>query len=198
MSDRFQELGPEAPTLCTGWTTRDLAAHLVLRERRLDAAAGILLRPLAGYTGKVQRDIAAQPWEELVRQVRTGPPRWSPLGWPVAAEYGNAAEYFVHHEDIRRAQPDWRPRPPDATRDAMFWRSLRTLARLAYRGSPVGVLLQRPDGTALTGKRGPSTVIISGEVGELLLHAFGRDEVRLDFEGDPEAVASVRELRRSF
>ena len=26
--------GPDAPTLCEGWTTGDLAAHLVLREHR--------------------------------------------------------------------------------------------------------------------------------------------------------------------
>jgi hypothetical protein len=31
LSDLFDELGPQAPTLLTPWTTRDLAAHLVLR-----------------------------------------------------------------------------------------------------------------------------------------------------------------------
>lgn len=37
----FREVGPQAPTLCEGWNTTDLAAHLVVRERRLDATAGI-------------------------------------------------------------------------------------------------------------------------------------------------------------
>ena len=37
----LDETGPDAPTLCEGWTTGDLAAHLVLRERRPDAAAGV-------------------------------------------------------------------------------------------------------------------------------------------------------------
>src|SRR5882762_622635 len=32
LCDLFLELGPDAPTLCEGWTTLDLAAHLVLRE----------------------------------------------------------------------------------------------------------------------------------------------------------------------
>nr|BFE88977.1 hypothetical protein GCM10020093_115780 [Planobispora longispora] len=45
LSDLFARLGPDAPTLCEGWTTFDLAAHLVLRERRLDAAPGIALSP---------------------------------------------------------------------------------------------------------------------------------------------------------
>ena len=36
----MRAVGPDAPTLCGDWTTRDLAAHLVLRERRPDAAPG--------------------------------------------------------------------------------------------------------------------------------------------------------------
>ena len=38
LSDLLDELGPEAPTLLAPWTTRDLAAHLVLREH--DSLAG--------------------------------------------------------------------------------------------------------------------------------------------------------------
>ena len=34
LCDTFLEVGPEAPTLCSPWRTRDLAAHLVLREHR--------------------------------------------------------------------------------------------------------------------------------------------------------------------
>src|SRR5262249_33102419 len=47
------ETGPGAPTLCEGWRTGDLAAHLVMRERRPDAAAGLLGGPLAGHTRRV-------------------------------------------------------------------------------------------------------------------------------------------------
>jgi uncharacterized protein (TIGR03083 family) len=31
LCDLMLETGPDAPTLCEGWTTRDLAAHLVIR-----------------------------------------------------------------------------------------------------------------------------------------------------------------------
>ena len=34
LCDLFDELGPSAPTLIEGWTAHDLAAHIVLRERR--------------------------------------------------------------------------------------------------------------------------------------------------------------------
>src|SRR5690349_13654553 len=78
LCDLFTEVGPDAPTLCEGWLTRDLAAHLVLRERRMDAAPGILIKPLAGYTRRVQDGYAARPWAGLVDLVRSGPPRYSP------------------------------------------------------------------------------------------------------------------------
>ena len=72
LTELFSEVGPDAPTLCDPWRTRDLAAHLVLRERRLDAAAGILVKPLAGHTQRVQDAYAAKPWDELVDLVRQG------------------------------------------------------------------------------------------------------------------------------
>ncbi|HYZ38638.1 MAG TPA: maleylpyruvate isomerase family mycothiol-dependent enzyme, partial [Pseudonocardiaceae bacterium] len=70
LCDLMDQLGPEAATLCAGWTTRDLAAHLILRESRMDAAPGILLSVMAGYTARVQRSLVRRPWPNLVEQVR--------------------------------------------------------------------------------------------------------------------------------
>ena len=42
LCDLFVELGSEAPTLCEGWSTADLAAHLVVRERRPDSGPGLV------------------------------------------------------------------------------------------------------------------------------------------------------------
>ena len=36
LCDTFTRTGPDAPTLCSPWTTADLAAHLVIRDRRPD------------------------------------------------------------------------------------------------------------------------------------------------------------------
>jgi uncharacterized protein (TIGR03085 family) len=194
----FDELGPDQPTLCEGWQTRDLAAHLALRDRRIDAAPGLMFSAFAARTQKVQDSLAGRPWAELVELVRTGPPKWSPFALPVLGDLVNTAEYFVHHEDVRRAQPDWEPRPADAQRDAALWRGLGMTARMTYRRSPVGVMLRREDGTVLAAKRGPHTVTILGEPGELLLHVFGRDAVRISFEGDQADVAKVIGLKRAF
>lgn len=198
LSDLFDELGPDAATLCEGWTARDLAAHLVLRDRRPDAAAGIAIKAVAGYTERVQRTVAARPWAELVRLVRTGPPAWSPFRLPGLVDLVNGAEYFVHHEDLRRGRPDWEPRPPDAQRDEALWRAVRMTGRLVYRRSPVGVLLRRPDGPEFTAHRGRDTVAIVGEPGELLLHVFGRDAARVTFDGEQRSIAIVQGLDRAF
>ncbi|MEU5693933.1 TIGR03085 family metal-binding protein [Actinosynnema sp. NPDC020468] len=192
----FAEVGPDAPTLCDPWRTRDLAAHLVLRERRPDAAAGILLAPFAGHTARVQARYAARPWDGLLDLVRTGPPIWSPLR-PLD-EPVNAVEYFVHHEDVRRAVDGWRPRSPDPVRDEVLWRSLKRVGKLTYRNSPVGVVLRRPDGGAITAKAGGDPVVLTGQVSELLLHAFGRDRAEVEYDGPEAAVAAVRTLDRSM
>src|SRR3954452_13788639 len=111
LADTLLSAGPDAATLCDGWTTRDLAAHLVLRERRPDAAAGILLKPVAGHTKKVQDRLAAGDYTELVGKVRR-PALWVRPGF--ADEAVNITEFLVHHEDVRRAAPGWSPRTLDA------------------------------------------------------------------------------------
>lgn len=195
LADLFDEVGPDAPTLCEGWQTRDLAAHLIVREHRLDAAPGILIKALAPRLERIQNDVAAKPWPELVDTVRQGPPVLSPYRIGVVNELVNTAEYFVHAEDVRRAQPEWEPRPADPDRDAALWTRLKAAARMFFRRSPVGVALARPgNGDVVLAKRGPRTVTISGEPGELLLFAFGRKEHRLSFDGEQADVAVVQGL----
>ncbi|ATE56737.1 MULTISPECIES: TIGR03085 family metal-binding protein [Actinosynnema] len=195
LAELFTEVGPDAPTLCDPWRTKDLAAHLVLRERRPDAAAGLFVKPLGDHTQKVQDDYAAKPWAELVDLVRVGPPKWSPLA--LLDEKVNGMEYFVHHEDVRRALDGWEPRPADVVRDADLWRALPPIAKLNHRKSPVGVVLRRTSGETITAKAGPTPVTITGEPAELALLCFGRDAVRVSYEGDPSAVEAVRSLNRS-
>src|ERR1700729_2790321 len=105
------DVGPDQPTLCAGWQTADLAAHLVLREHRPDAAAGLMGGPLARHTARAQHKLSGRtPYPMLVETIRTGPPRFSIFGIPGVDAKANFAEYFVHHEDVRRGQQDWQPR----------------------------------------------------------------------------------------
>lgn len=191
----FEQVGPDAPTLCAGWTARDLAAHLVVRERRLDAVPGLLLSALAGWTESVQRGATQRHWDDLVALVRDGPPIWSPLG---LLDIVNVVEFFVHHEDVRRGRGSATPRPKEPGRDDLLWYALGSAARLGYRNAPVGVVLRRGDGAEHVARSGPRTVTLIGEPGELLLHAYGREVVVLDFEGEQAEIVAVQGLRRGI
>jgi uncharacterized protein (TIGR03085 family) len=198
LCDLLDELGPDQPTLCAGWQTRDLAAHLVVREHRLDAAPGILLSAFAGHTKRVQDTYARRPWRELVDLVRGGPPAWWPTRIPAVDNLVNSIELFVHHEDVRRGQEGWTPREPDAQRDAALWAGLKRAGKMTLRRTPVGLVLARPDSESIVVKRGPNTVTVTGEPGELLLFAFGRDAARVEFDGEQSAIGAVQGLNRGL
>ncbi len=197
LCDLFDRLGPEAPTLCEGWWTRDLAVHLVMREQRPDALAGRFVKPLASRGERVDKELRELPWSDLVQRVRQGAPKWNPLGIGAVDETVNSAEFYVHHEDVRRAEASWVARPSDPAREEALWKALGKAAKVFYGRSPVGVVLRRPDGTEIAAKRGPRTVRILGEPSELILHAFGRREAKVSFEGNEADVLAVEDLRRS-
>jgi uncharacterized protein (TIGR03085 family) len=204
--------GPQAATLCAGWRTAELAAHLVLRERRPAAALGILGGPLARHTRRVQaRLVATVPFADLVQAVRTGPPRLSVYAIPGADERLNLAEYFVHHEDVRRARPGWQPRELSSSLTDALWRQL---ARAGYllRSAPVGIEFARPaqggqprpaGGAApdravrMTVRARAPMVTVIGPPGELTLWAFGRESVaRVRLDGSDADIRAVEQARR--
>lgn len=189
LADLFVEVGPDAPTLCEGWTTRDLAAHLVVRESRPDAAIGIIAKPLAGYTDSVQKGVAAKPWSELVDAVRSGPPIYSPFRIPGVQGLADLFEFVIHHEDVRRAEAGWKPRELAAGEQDLLWSRLSRAGRMFTRKSPVGIALRRSDtGETAVLNSGSPTVTLVGAPLELLLRLYGRREVVLDIEGSEAAV----------
>ncbi|MBX7447622.1 MAG: TIGR03085 family metal-binding protein [Actinomycetota bacterium] len=190
----LREQAPDAPTLCDGWDARDLAAHLVVRERRLDAAPGILIPAFADYTERVQKNVASSTdWDELVGQVASGPPLYSPFKLldPIA----NVAEMFIHHEDVRRARPGWEPRPLDEPTASALRRPVQMMARMTLRKAPATVVLATPDGDTLATLGSGTQVKVTGDAGELLMFAAGRDEARVEFDGPADAVAAVKKSR---
>lgn len=195
LADLLLEVGPDAPTLCQGWSAADLAAHLVVRERRPGAALGIVLTPLAGHTERVQRSVRdGRPWPELVAVVRDGPP-WL-MRPSFVDEAMNTAEYFIHVEDVRRAQPGWEPRDVDADLQRALWSRVRFMARAARKDAPGGLELVSPGFDRVTVRPGAPAVTARGEPGELLLLISGRQQVaRVELDGEPEAVERVRRAK---
>lgn len=190
LSDLLLEVGPEAPTLCSGWTTSDLAAHLVVRERRPDSVPGNVLSALSGHTDKVR--ISAREghaWEELVSLIRSGPP--APLR--LVDEPFNTVEYFVHHEDVRRAARSWEPRDLDPAEDEALWGRLKVMGRLLTRKSPVGVAGESPGFGFMQMKGGSPLVVLRGSPGELVMAANGRgSHAKIEYEGDELSVERLK------
>ena len=195
----LDETGPDGATLCAGWQTRDMAAHLVLRERRPDAAAGMIGGPLAGYTGRLQQQyLERYSYPQLVTQFRSGPPRLSLFAVPGLDEAANAVEYFVHHEDVRRATDGWTERGLDPGLEDLLWRRLKG-ARLMLRSAPAGIVLAREDAgrlDLLVAKTAAPSVTVTGTPAELTMWSMGRVRAaHVTVDGPDEAVASVTAWR---
>ncbi|MGY1809170.1 TIGR03085 family metal-binding protein [Blastococcus sp. SYSU D00669] len=182
LADLLEKLGPDAPTCCAGWTTAHLAAHLAVRDRRPDALPGYGLErvnPALGAWGHRLEDRlrASARYEDVVEQVRSGPARWLPMGWPGVGRVLNTTEFVIHHEDVRRARPGWTPRRLSRADQDLLWRAVALLGRQAARGRTL--VLRRAD---VPGKErrlgsGEREKVLTGEPLELLLWISGRKDV---------------------
>ncbi|RZB20810.1 TIGR03085 family protein [Streptomyces sp. F001] len=197
LADLLETAGPDAPTLCEGWQTRDLAAHVVVRERRPDAAGGMLIKQLAPRLEKAMEEFTAKPYEELIQLIRIGPPRFSPFQLKQIDEMSNTVEFYVHTEDVRRAQPDWTARELDPVFQDALWSRLERTARLMGRKAPTGLVLRRPDGQTAVAHRGAPVVTVTGEPSELLLFVYGRQSAaKVDVVGDQDAITKLQESKQ--
>ncbi|GAA0803794.1 TIGR03085 family metal-binding protein [Spirilliplanes yamanashiensis] len=199
LADLFAETGPDRPTLCEGWTTRDLAAHLVVRDRRPDSAAGLLVPALQAHGERVRLGVAARPWAEVIELVRT-PPWWSPVSNPLVEPLTNTTEFFVHHEDVRRGEPGWQPRALEPAFRETLWKQLKQTARLALRKAPARITLVAPGlGETVAGPEGRPPATLTGEPGELLLFLTGRQRAaRVEVGGDPAVAERLRGAKLGF
>lgn len=193
-ADLLAEIGPEAPTLCGEWTTRDLAAHIVIRDRRPDAMPGILIPNFASYTDKVQSKLSqSDEYGDLVRKVREGAPYWSPMRIDAVDRLANTAEFFVHLEDVRRAQPEWEPRELDQELEDDLHAVLTRGAKMMARKAPAGITFAPAGRASLVVNKREPMVQVSGNVGELVLWIYGRQaHAIVSYEGDEAAVQQLR------
>lgn len=200
LCDLLLDVGPDAPTLCGDWTTRDLAAHLVIRERRPDAGPGIVSSFLQGYSERVRTDEAERPYPEIVERFRSGPPRLSPLRFDPVDTMVNTIEFFVHHEDVRRAQQPWSVRTLDPALDDRLAKLVSgAMGRVLVRSSPVGLVIEPPGHAGTRLKTGDPTVAVGGPIGEIVLFLYGRQSVaEVEFDGDTDAIARLRQASFGF
>src|SRR6516165_4113511 len=195
LCDLFDELGPSVPTLLDGWTAQDLAAHLVLREHDLVAGPCLVLPGRFERFAERRRARLAQlhDFSWLVARIRSGPPiGFFRIGW--VRDMANLNEFFVHHEDLRRANGRG-PRSLMPAMDAALWRNVRRGGRfLSRRLRGCGLEIELAEtGERVTVRPGSPTALVSGLPGELLLYLFGRQAAaQVELSGPPEALAEVR------
>jgi uncharacterized protein (TIGR03085 family) len=195
LCDLFDEVGPSVPTLLDGWTAHDLAAHLVLREH--DVVAGpCLVLPAAFQRFAEQRRARlakSQDFTSLVGRIRSGPPAgFFRIGWVRAM--ANLNEFFVHHEDVRRAN-NRGPRNMTPAMDAALWRNVRRGSRFLSRrlhGCGLEVEWAGTD-ERVTARAGEPAARLNGLPGEILLYIFGRQTAaQVEVSGPADAVAAVQ------
>lgn len=194
MHQTLTEAGPDAPTLCTGWDTRTLLAHMILRERSLVETATRLQLPRAGVAAeRALHDFAStHSYAAMLAAFDRGAPLWSPLALPPARELFNLLEYAVHHEDVRRVDPAAGPRPIPVSRQRAIFNRLKYFAHVTMRGASVPVELRWNDQSIKVG-RGSRRAVIIGDPMELALFAYGRQPVAVvEYAGDAAAVAAVK------
>ena len=149
LSDLLDELGPGAPTLLAPWTARDIAAHLVLRERDYLGGPGLVLPGAWGrLAGRRASALSQTDFTSLVATLRSGPPPgFFRIRW--VRRVPSLNEFFVHHEDVRRANGR-SPRTHEPAMDEALWRNatprvLVPRAAAARRRTRACVGRDRPD-----------------------------------------------------
>lgn len=197
LCDVFDQVGPHAPTLAGDWDTHHLAAHLSLRESNPIQLVSFVLP--GGARQAVDNLVAASDYRQLVDTVRRGPPPASLFSFPQLDSLANALEFFVHHEDVRRAQPDWAARKLSPWVEDALWARIRVYGKVLMRNAPVGVELARTDAEeAARVSKKSDVVVVRGLPSELTLFAFGRSAVAsVELDGSPRAVAALRAAKFS-
>ena len=189
LCDTLERLGPEAPTLCEGWTTADLAAHLVVRERNPLTMPGIVVGgPFASYTASAMEKEKAKGYNVLLATLRGGPP-----GFVMATMAAvNVNENWIHHEDARRAN-DEGPRPEDPDIAAIMTSNTKRMGTFVTRKiKPCGLALELPDEMIIL-RAGHPTAVMRGAIGECALYLSGRrDAAVVTLEGDPDAIRALQ------
>lgn len=216
LADALTAAGPDAPTLCEGWTTKDLATHLVVREYRPDAAAGMFFRSLERHLDKVTADYNARPYADLIDQFREGPPVWNPMR--LVDSGVNLLENFVHHEDVLRGAAvvgeEWRRREVTVEDADQLWKAVPSVARMFLRKCPVNVELIREEAVgqaaaeprclikaakpkqSSVGAAEADTVRVIGPATEILLWLYSRDKAA-DLTFDESAPGVLEKVQRS-
>jgi uncharacterized protein (TIGR03083 family) len=197
LADLVETLGEDqlrTPSLCEGWTVRDVVAHVTLS---LDARPLVAVRALVQARGSLPRavqvmtaDAGKRTTDELVALLRERAElRWSPPGFGLEAPL---TDIVVHGVDLRRPLGIRHEPEPDAVRTGLDF----VVQRKAGRGftHPRHQRGLRFVATDLDWSHGTGPVV-QGPALPLLVALCSRPAVLEDLEGD--GVPVLRERLRA-
>ncbi|MGH9096400.1 MAG: maleylpyruvate isomerase family mycothiol-dependent enzyme [Acidimicrobiales bacterium] len=201
--DTLASSGPEAPTLCGGWTTSVLAAHVVATQKGrgipvfLAFVTGLIaittlgpLRPVAQRQfGRLMDHELARGYPALLRELHRGPPltyQFPGFAWV------RLWEIWIHHEDVRRANGG-SPRQSAPKVESILWRMVAMIGiTQGRRFGSNGVVARSSNRRAIRLHCGSPEVHIVGAPGEVLLFLNGRKKTAaVQLEGPAHAVSEV-------
>lgn len=200
----LRDLGPDAPTLCSDWSTADVAAHVVASERawglpmvmayglRRVLPVGVTQRGMQSLRGISDRQLKRAKnhgWAWLLGRLEAGPP--VPYRLASVAPI-RLIEEWIHHEDVRRANNLAR-RPSSVELNEALWQAGLLLTSFPeFLPGRAGLEVVLPDGRSHR-LGDTSRVRLQGEPGELLLFLAGRATAAdVTVDGDD---ASIRALQ---
>ncbi|MGA4507349.1 TIGR03085 family metal-binding protein [Propionibacteriaceae bacterium G1746] len=196
LADLFDAVGPQQPTLCEGWDTGDLAAHLIVRESEVLGSLGTIVPFLEPYRAhRMARVLDRSSWTAVVDRFRHGTRLLRAV--PGLDQQMNGLEFFVHHEDVRRAgDSPAAPRNLLVSDEVSIWRQIAFSARIAVRELPQGVGLRienvLDDEGPLNVRPGARMVTLVGKPSEVALWLMGRRRVAdVEVIGDADVLRSI-------
>jgi uncharacterized protein (TIGR03085 family) len=158
-----------------------------MRERKPWAGTAKMIPGLSTLPGRVSASLASRDLASLVEQLAS-----VPLPLSVVDPAFNGMEMFVHHEDIRRAQPSWTVRDMSAGDERALWLSARMLGLMQARRVGVPLVIESGTRRAVL-VRGADPVVVSGPVSEIVMFLSGRTALQgLSYDGPPTHVEQVK------
>lgn len=184
LADLLDTLTPEqwaTPSLCAGWTVREVAAHLVVPfEVSVPSLMLRLVRSLGSYDRAMDgatREVAARPTTELAARLRANADhRFTP---PMSGPEAPLTDVVVHGQDIRRPLGIAHGIEPEHLRvalDRMAGGALGFVPRSRVAGL-------RFEATDLDWSAGDGA-LVRGPAEAILLAITGRPVALADLEGD--------------
>lgn len=176
--DALDQVSADAPTLCEGWAAHDLAIHLWTLKHDPLGWPGIVLPALAATTTR-RADRIRRRWSyvELVARLRAERGDMACMPFDRFGGHRHAlGEYFVHTQDVVRANGLRQEEPNDELEDALWLRVQAAARELHRRGSP-GLVLETRDGRSAHVARRPPMTVVTGLPSELMCWVYGRQAV---------------------